>query len=174
MPEITAWRIDKAKRAATSFNGVGAAAEGGRWNSAGVAVVYVSEHLAMAAQEKYVHLPKPVPSSVKFVKILVTFHSDLVARVNLNTLPADWQIAPVPVSTQAIGDGWMKAGKSAVLAVPSATIPEEWNFLINPSHPDFKKIKIEAPFPFSFGYRVARLVEPPPPTTAVAVRPPKK
>jgi len=163
MPELSGWRIDKEKWAATSFSGTGAAAEGGPWNSAGVAVVYISEHLAMAAQEKYAHLPKPVPASMKFVKILATFDSSIVTRVDLNKLPDDWREAPLLISTQVIGDEWVKAGTSAILAVPSAIIPEEWNFLINPAHADFKHIKIDPPLPFTFDYRISRLIEPIPP-----------
>lgn len=160
MPDVRAWRIDKEKWASSSFSGAGAAVEGGRWNSAGVAVVYASEHLAMAAQEKYVHLPKPVPTTMKFVKFELNFDSSLVTEVDRAALPADWQNAPLLATTQSIGDAWVQSGKSAVLAVPSAIIPEEWNFLINPTHPDFKKISIRAPLPFAFDYRVARLVEP--------------
>jgi len=164
MPDVQAWRIDKAKWAATSFSGTGAAAEGGRWNSAGVAVVYASQHLAMAAQEKYVHLPKPVPAAMKFVKFEITFDSSLVTEIAHAALPADWRSAPLLASTQALGDAWAQAGTSAVLAVPSAIIPEEWNFLLNPAHADFKKIRISDPLPFEFDYRFARLVEPAPVT----------
>jgi RES domain-containing protein len=162
MPELTAWRVDKAKRARTSFNGEGAAIEGGRWNSAGVRVVYLSANLAMAALEKFVHLPKPLPAGMKLVRTEVTFSDSLVHRVNLADLPADWRIAPPTASTQAIGDTWARDSVSAILAVPSVLIPEEVHYLLNPSHPDFKKVKTGTPEDFTFEYRIARLDEPRP------------
>ncbi len=160
MPELTAWRVDKAKRSRTSFTGEGAALEGGRWNSAGVRVVYLSASLAMAAFEKYVHLPKPLPAGMKLVRFKVTFSDALLHRVKPSDLPADWRTAPPSASTQAIGDTWARDAVSAVLAVPSVLIPEEINYLLNPAHPDFKKVKIGGPEDFTFDYRIARLVEP--------------
>ena len=160
MSELIAWRVDKTKWAGTSFNGDGAAREGGRWNPAGVRVVYLSASLAMAALEKYVHLPKPVPPATKLVRFRVRFDDSLVRRVKVSDLPDDWRTAPPPVSTQAIGDKWVRGGTSPVLAVPSVLIPEETNYLLNPAHPDFRKVKIGAPQPFDFDYRIARLIEP--------------
>lgn len=160
MPELHAWRVDKSKWAGSSFNGNGAATEGGRWNSAGIRVVYASSNLAMAAQEKYVHLPKPVPAAMQFVQFHLHFAASLVKRVDESSLPSTWRDAPPTAETQKIGDDWVLASESAVLAVPSAIIPEEVNYLLNPGHPDFKRIVIEKPTPFTFDYRIARLKEP--------------
>jgi len=164
MPDADAWRVDKKKWAAQSFDGVGASLEGGRWNSAGVRVVYASEHLAMAAQEKYVHLPKPLPRGSKYVKFGIRFGKLAMTRLKAADLPPDWQAEPVPASTQAMGDAWVAAGKTAILAVPSILIPEETNYVLNPAHPDFSKILISAEEPFDFSPRLARLVEPPRPS----------
>ncbi len=160
MPDLVAWRIDKRKWRDVSFSGAGAAAAGGRWNSANVPVVYVSASLAMAALEKYVHLPKPVPARMELVRFRLRFDSALVEQVDPENLPPDWQEAPAPLSTAAIGDQWVSSARSAVLAIPSALIPEETNYLFNPAHPDFRKIEIEAPEAFAIDYRIARLVEP--------------
>lgn len=160
MPELAAWRVDKAKWAATSFNGEGAAREGGRWNSEGVRVVYLSATLAMAALEKYLHLPKPLPAGMRLVRFKVSFDESLVHRVDPGSLPAGWRTAPPTTATQKVGDRWVGDGRSAVLAVPSVLIPEETNYLLNPMHPDFKKIMIGKPGAFDFDYRIARLVEP--------------
>lgn len=160
MPELIAWRVDKAKWAKTAFDGAGAAAEGGRWNSAGIRVVYASATLAMAAQEKYVHLPKPVPASMQFVKFRLGFDARLVKQIEVGDLPATWRAVPLAPETQKVGDDWVRANESAVLAVPSAIIPEEVNYLLNPAHPDFRLIAIEKPTPFTFDYRMARLKEP--------------
>ena len=157
MPDPSAWRIDKRKWVSVSFDGSGAAKEGGRWNSAGVRVVYCSRNLAMAAQERYVHLPKPV--SMQLVKFRVHFGKLTVETVG--NVPPDWKIFPPPVSTQQIGDEWAGSRRTPILAVPSVLIPEETNYLLNPLHPDFGQIAISGPEEFVFDSRVARLHEPP-------------
>lgn len=160
MSELTAWRVDKAKWSRSSFDGEGAARDGGRWNSSGVRVVYASASLAMAALEKYVHLPKPLPAAMKLVRFKIRFDESLVHRVDPAKLPAGWRDAPPPAATQSIGDKWVRDAVSAVLAVPGAIIPEETNYLLNPVHPDFRKIRMGAAEPFEFDYRIGRLVEP--------------
>jgi len=158
MPDRTAWRVDYARWAAQSFSGDGAAVEGGRWNPAGVKAVYVSEHLAMAAQEKFVHLPHPLPRRSRFVKFSLRFGRLPVRRLTAAKLPADWRTEPAPESTQAIAAAWFAAGPTAILAVPSALIPEETNYVLNPAHPDFLRIKISAPATFEFDPRMTRLI----------------
>jgi RES domain-containing protein len=43
---------------------------------------------------------------------------------------------------QQVGDDWIARGSSAVLQLPSAIVPAEWNFLLNPMHRDFSRITI--------------------------------
>jgi RES domain-containing protein len=162
MPKLIAWRIDKEKWAADSFSGAGAAVDGGRWNSTGIRVVYTSSSLALAAYEKYVHLPKPVSPKSHFVRFKLEFDDTLVSRLEDANLPAGWKVFPPPKSTQALGDAWIGAGSTVVLAVPSALIHEEINFLLNPAHPDFSKITILPKQTFAFADRIARFVDPAP------------
>jgi RES domain-containing protein len=160
MPEPSAWRVDNKKWATQSFNGVGASLEGGRWNSAGVPAIYVSKHLAMAAQEKFVHLPRPLPRSSLYVKFSIRFSGLAVTRIGASDLPPDWRAEPTPESTQKIGDAWIAAARTAILSVPSVLYPEETNYVLNPGHPDFQKIEIAVAEPFTFDPRMARLIEP--------------
>jgi RES domain-containing protein len=152
--------VDNKKWSTRSLCGIGASLEGGRWNSAGVSAVYASEHLAMAAQEKFVHLPKPLPRSSHYVKFAIRLGGLAVTRFGPADLPPNWREEPVPMSTQRIGDAWIAAAKTAILAVPSALYPEETNYVLNPSHPDFIKIEITSAEPFAFDPRMARLAEP--------------
>jgi RES domain-containing protein len=85
--------------------------------------------------------------------IPVEFDDALVEKIAPATLPAEWQDEPPPPSTKAVGDIWVSQARSAVLELPSVIIPGELNFLLNPSHPDFKKIVIGKPDPFSFDPR---------------------
>ena len=147
-----AWRIVKEKRAATAFSGKGAADHGGRWNSRGVPVVYASSTKSLAALENLVHLNPPV--LFKYVAIPVQFDDALIEVFPAKKLPADWQIEPPPPSTQQIGDVWVQQARCAVLALPSVIISGEPNYLLNPAHPDFKKISIGKPEPFAFDPRL--------------------
>jgi RES domain-containing protein len=160
MREPSAWQVDNGKWPARSFDGIGASLEGGRWNSPGVPVIHASEHLAMAAHEKFVHLPRPLPRSSRYVKFGIRFGGLAVTRLGVRDLPPDWRAEPAPGSTQRIGDAWVAGAKTAILAVPSALYPEETNFVLNPAHPDFPKIRVSGGRPFAFDPRMARLVEP--------------
>lgn len=149
---LTAWRIVKEKYAASAFTGEGASASGGRWNLPGVRAVYVSASRALAALENLVHLNPTV--IFRYVAIPVTFEESLLERPEVSDLPADWREFPAPPSTQQFGSAWARDQRSAVLAVPSVIIPGEWNFLINPSHPDFVGMKIGPAERFAFDPRL--------------------
>jgi RES domain-containing protein len=146
-----AWRIVKRKHAAAAFTGEGAAKFGGRWNSRGVAVVYTSSTKSLATLENLVHLNPPV--HFKYVAMEVKFDDALVEIFPVKNLPAGWRTEPPPPSTKAIGDAWIRKARSAVLALPSV-ISGETNFLLNPAHRDFKKIKIGKREPFVFDPRL--------------------
>ena|SRR5436190_14891950 len=149
---IRVWRIVKEKHAATAFDGEGAWRFGGRWNSQGTRVVYTSSTMALATLESLVHLNPPV--TFIYVAIPVELDETLVETVTASDLPADWTEEPPPPSTKEIGDVWVKEARSAVLELPSVIIRAEPNFLLNPAHPDFKKIKIGKPEPFAFDPRL--------------------
>jgi RES domain-containing protein len=150
MPE--AWRIVKEQHAATAFSGEGAARTGGRWNSRGVPVVYTSSTKSLAALETLVHLNPPV--RFKYVAIRVRFDTALLEIINPKSLPPNWRVEPPPPSTKQIGDAWVRAGRSAVLALPSVIVSGEPNYLLNPAHPDFKRISIDKPERFAFDSRL--------------------
>jgi RES domain-containing protein len=149
---VEAWRILKAKHAASAFTGQGAADHGGRWNSRGVPVVYCSQSKALAALESLVHLNPPV--RFEYVAIRVAFDASMVAWFPMRKLPDNWRTEPPPPPTQKVGDLWIKSAQSAVLALPSAIIPGEFNFLLNPAHPDFAKVVRGKPETFVFDPRL--------------------
>jgi RES domain-containing protein len=150
MPE--AWRIVKEKHVATSFSGEGAAKTGGRWNSRGVPVVYTSSTNSLAALESLVHLNPPV--LFKYFAIPIKFDVGLVEIITSKALPPEWQTEPPPPSTKALGDAWVREMRSVILQLPSVIIPAEPNYLINPAHPDFMKISVGNPEPFTFDPRL--------------------
>jgi RES domain-containing protein len=151
----TAWRIVRARRAATAFTGEGARLFGGRWSSPGTRVVYVSEHQSTAALETLVHaLPAGVEQRYKAFQL--EWPDELTEKLSLRKLPADWRASPASRSTMQIGDTWTRERRSAVLAVPSAITPADTNFLLNPEHPDFAQIRVRPAVDFEFDPRLLR------------------
>jgi RES domain-containing protein len=150
MPE--GWRIVRVERAAAAFSGEGAAAAGGRWNTPGTPVVYLSEHKSLAALETLVHLSRH--AAVRFVFFRVGLPTKVIERFSWKHLSAQWTQEPPRAETQAVGDIWVRENRSAVLAVPSVIIPDEFNYLLNPAHPDFRIIVIGKPEPFAFDPRL--------------------
>lgn len=150
-----AWRIVKRRFAERAFDGEGARLFGGRWNSPGVPVIYVSSTRALAVLEMAVHLDRATLLS-SFVLVPCEFAARLATHVAGAQLPPQWRRNPPLPDLARIGDGWVRSASSAVLAVPSAIIPEELNFLLNPAHPDFAEISIGQPHDFEFDRRLIR------------------
>lgn len=150
MPE--AWRIVRAKYADTAFTGEGAAKFGGRWNSRGTWIVYTSSTLSLAALETLVHINPAVQLS--YVALKLEFDDKLVEHLKPKDLPVDWRLEPPGRATQLLGDEWAKNLRSAILKVPSVLVSSESNLLLNPGHPDFKKIRTTKPEPFAFDPRL--------------------
>lgn len=148
------WRIVKKTQQGEAFTGKGARLYGGRWNQRGTAVVYTADSLALAALKYFVHLG-PAMAAVA----LVSFRAEIPPRVAIrtltaDTLPSNWRTEPPPPVTRAMGSDWAGEGKTAVLKVPSALIHTQHNFILNPRHPDFSKIRISEPRPFRFDSRM--------------------
>jgi RES domain-containing protein len=77
-----------------------------------------------------------------------------VERMTAASLPPGWREEPVPPPTKEMGDFWVKLGRSAVLELPGVISTGESNYLLNPAHPDFKKITLGKPELFSFDPRL--------------------
>src|SRR5262249_30224678 len=146
------WRI--CRRPYAAFDGEGARQAGGRWNHRGVAVVYTSATLSLAALECFVHLdPSDAPTDLVVIPAAIP---DRAARreIAAATLPPSWRRYPGSDALADLGTAWVRAGASAILVVPSAIVPRERNFLLNPAHPDFRQVRLGAAEPFSFDPRM--------------------
>ena len=142
MTDIIGWRIAKEKHARSAFSGEGARIFEGRWNSAGVRMVYCSEHLSLAALEILVHT-QSVTIRDKFRVFRVAWDEKMMTTIDLKKLPNGWNAQPPSLISKKIGDEWIRSDRSAVLAVPSVIVSLEKTFLLNPKHRDFGKIKIK-------------------------------
>ena len=151
---LTGWRIIKKKHKRTAFEGDGARIYGGRWNPVGTPVIYAAESLSLATLEIVVHLERAELLYTSFIKIPITFDAHMVHTVKRRTLPKDWNRLPPSESTQKLGYQWISQSKFAVLKVPSTIIVEEYNYLINPNHHDFSRMKIGKPQKYKFDPRL--------------------
>jgi len=146
------WRITR--RPFQALDGEGARLNGGRWNSEGVAVVYTSFALSLAALEYLVHVDvEDAPADLVALEIDVP--DDVPANeVRLGDLPEDWNRVEDHPACAAIGDRWVRDGRALVLRVPSAVIPHESNYLLNPKHPDAARVEVVSVRDFVFDPRL--------------------
>ncbi|MCY1383551.1 hypothetical protein D9M69_716890 [compost metagenome] len=77
-----------------------------------------------------------------------------IIELSHKDLPENWNAKPPGSATQHIGDNFVLAGEAAVLKVPSSIVPPESNYLINPYHPDAKKIRVVSTRKMSFDHRL--------------------
>lgn len=152
---LTVWRMVTVRFAGSAFSGEGARLYGGRWSDKGVPLIYTAASQSLAMLEmlvqdsplraRYVMIPARIPQAVR------------IERLNMQALlPANWRDISAREELQAIGAQWVQKKTSAVLAVPSAVIPDETNYLLNPLHADFKRIEIGKPQKFITDLRLIR------------------
>ena len=121
------------------ISGNGAAINGSRWNSKNIKMLYTGEYISLCILESLVHLRKiDIPQNQYLLTIQIPdikFQDILPSKLKSN-----WQ--QHLNYTQWIGDEFVTANQSLILKVPSAIVPQEHNYLINPLHTDFKKVKL--------------------------------
>ena len=154
---ISGWRISKGRYAtppSSAFDGEGARRRGGRWSTSGRRVAYASSSLALAALEYFVNLdPKDAPTDLVSVRVDIP-DAIRVDRIETTLLPQNWQQRPYPTKLQEVGDQWLESRTTVCLLVPSVVIPEEYNLLVNPQHPDFTVLAFHEPTAFVFDPRM--------------------
>lgn len=140
---VWAYRIARAKYSRSSkqmLSGKGAELFGGRWSSPGRAVVYSSGSASLATLEVMVHLNNHKALHAYSI-IELEIPEKLIMPLDPTSLPVGWNALVVnPSNVQNWGNVWFDTQVSTVLAVPSVVTPREFNYLINPVHPDFLRI----------------------------------
>ncbi|MBK7937738.1 MAG: RES family NAD+ phosphorylase [Lewinellaceae bacterium] len=136
------------------LSGKGAELAGGRWNSKGLPMLYTSPGRALCMAEVAVHLPLHL-IPVDYWLISIDLPDDVETfEMDLKDLPGDWDSFPHSISTQKIGDQFLLAGGKLVFKAPSAVVKGDFNYLLNPRHPDFGAVKIVESEPFEFDSRL--------------------
>jgi RES domain-containing protein len=130
------YRVELAKFADAAREGRGAYLAGGRWNSPGHEAVYCAGSLSLGILEILAHLTPKTRANPR-VYFAVTLAEHAVEVLLRDTLPASFGSETDPAITQRLGDAWLRSCSSVTLQVPSAIVPGEFNFILNPKHPDY-------------------------------------
>ena len=142
------------KKYASELSGIGASKFGNRWNSKGTEIIYCADSRALAMAEVSVHL-----SLVTLPKDFVMLEINIPKSITINILkaedlPENWNDFPHSNGTQKTGDDFIRSNEFCILKVPSAVVKGDFNYLINPHHNEFKKIKIRDFYEFPFDRRL--------------------
>ena len=142
------------KEHCNDLSGFGSAAHGGRWNSKDVFVVYTSQSRALCVAEVAVHAQLGIiPDYYSIVIIEIPDELEML-KIKISDLENDWRQFPYSLSTIQTGDSFIRDAKYPVMEVPSAVVPGDFNYLLNPLHPEFHKIKIISTEAFEFDRRL--------------------
>ncbi len=141
---VRLWRVYNPAFGSDPFDGEGARLVGGRWNSEGVPVVYCAGSLALAVLEVLVNAQLNLCLS-SYQAIPVDVNKKHIKSLDEQQLPSEWRQSPTPYSVRFLGDEWASSSSSLVLGVPSAVIPIEKNYVLNPLHAAFSKLVIGEP-----------------------------
>jgi len=133
------YRIGKC-RFIDDLSGYGASQSGGRWNSPGVYMLYTSESAPLALLENMVN--NTLQFRIPFCRLTLEIPGSPFPHIDPEDLPAGWNAFPAPAALQAIGDHFIHLGKHLALRVPSAVMSGQWNYLVNPAHPEAGNIRI--------------------------------
>ena len=147
------YRLSKSKFAG-DLSGKGAEIAGGRWNSKGVAVIYTGESRALCVAEIAVHTGLGnIPKDYQLVSIEIPDDAEIF-KIAVTELSPNWSSIPHLATTQILGDRLLQLNRHLVIKVPSAVVQGDFNYLINPKHKDFNKVKIVKIEEFSFDKRM--------------------
>ncbi|EJJ3962340.1 RES family NAD+ phosphorylase [Salmonella enterica] len=148
------YRLTKTRYLMTAWSGLGAKEAGGRWNSVGTAMVYLSETASLTMLETLVHINAP-PLLDDFTLLSLDVPDEQIQTFDMNRLPDNWASEDAPAELALYGDNWAESGSSIALRIPSALSPVEFNYLLNPAHPElFDLMATVKKIPFRFDSRL--------------------
>jgi RES domain-containing protein len=136
------------------LSGTGAELNGGRWNNKGTKIVYTASSIALAMTEVAVHVPFGILPRHYFVVSIEVPDTEMATVSKKELMGTPWNSHPPSHITQDIGDKFVAQNKKLILKVPSVVVPGDFNYLINPLHTEFSKVKIVNIQPFGFDQRL--------------------
>ncbi len=148
------YRVLRKAYAQSPLDGEGAFRYGGRWSSPGTRLAYASEHQSLAMLEYFVHLDAD-DAPQDLVLVTAEIPNDLSQqRVVADDLPSHWRRSPAPAELAGIGDEFVRRAERCLLIVPSALAPHENNWLLNPQHAGFRRVRVSGLEPLSYDPRM--------------------
>lgn len=152
---ITVYRISSCNHV-RDLSGEGAFLYGGRWNNPGTRLLYTAESSALAMLEALAHITMlPLPSAYCMIRLSIP---DDIASLDVVQLPANWKQQPPPDELRQWGDAFIREGRYLALKVPSVLVPDNFNFLINPKHELFARVKQVAVTNIYFDQRLFKTI----------------
>ncbi len=146
------YRLSKVQFSA-DLSGKGAEKTGGRWNSKRTALLYTGESRALCTAEAAVHIPLgSIPGDYMMIALEIPDDAP-VEEILAEKLEIGWDTFPHSHTTQKHGDVFISRSQALVMKVPSAVVQGDYSYLLNPAHPDFKRVRIIEIVPFSFDRR---------------------
>jgi RES domain-containing protein len=152
---MTVYRISDC-RYISDLSGKGAAMYGGRWNSRDVYMLYTAQSPSLALLESVVHFGRLPPKNYCMATIAIP--DSIAPAITPHSLPENWYTCPAPDFLKAIGDEFIKSGEHLALPVPSVVMTDECNYLINPRHELFCKMKIVVEKPVRLDERIFKAI----------------
>ena len=150
---MIAWRITTPSR--VTLDGEESRDSGGRWHEPGRPLVYAATSCALATLEFLAHLDGPPESRLVAMHILLPDELQ-VDRMPVDALPPDWRTPQHP-ECRTLGQQWLErphGERAAVMEVPSSVVPLERNILIDPTHPDAARIRVQDVHDYALDARV--------------------
>ena len=136
------------------LSGIGAKLTGGRWNNKGTKILYTSDSRALCTAEIAVHMPVGLIPKDYFLITLEMPDKISLTQIDSKSLPKKWMDFPYSSITQKIGEDFISKGEFLILKVPSAVVQGDYNYLINPFHKDFDKVRLISKEKFNFDERL--------------------
>ncbi len=149
------YRISSIKYS-NDLSGTGAGLYGGRWNPRGVNLLYTAGSISLACLEYLAHNFHVMQTTSICLSKIETPADSTIQEVAKNELPKDWKEKSYePFSTQQLGLAFSEHSQSYILKVPSAIVPDEFNYLLNPMHPQHNQTIIKEQItPFQMNKRL--------------------
>jgi RES domain-containing protein len=146
------WRLYR-ERFGAGLDGIGGTFADGRWHARGERVVYFGASAAIVVLERLAHTDADLfPSDLRLARFTFSGKVSQTSVERFAKLPSGW--TNDENATRGIGTEWRRAGVTCLLVVPSAILPEEFNLVLNPQHPDAKSLRLASERPFTFDARL--------------------
>lgn len=141
----------------SDLSGIGGIYGSARWHNKGLPIIYTASSRSLSALERFVHEDSNTMPKLTMMTIWVPDDVS-IKRVNHKDLPEKWDLLPPTSDSQDFGKQWLIKKETLILQLPSAIIENEYNYLINPLHPEITKIKIVDKRDYFYDQRLGKMI----------------